>query len=90
LSYGFSIDIAYIIDIENNIEFFLSALIYTNNNNTINDGKYEYYTGFAFLKNLSLSVYNYELKRNRKHTPDLNEFKEIFIDNSLSYSKDFE
>lgn len=90
LSYGFSIDVAYIIDIENNIEFFLSALIYTNNNNTVNDGKYEYYTGFAFLKNLSLSIYNYELIRKRKHTPDLSEFEELFIDNSLSYSKSVE
>ncbi len=89
LSYGFAIDIAYIIDIENNIEFFLSAVIYTNNNNTINDGKYEYYTGFAFLKNLSLAVYNYELKRKRKHIPDLTEFKDLFIDNSLSYSDDY-
>ena len=37
--------------------------------------KYEYKTiGFPSMKNLGQAVYKYEMKRKRKHKPDLSEF----------------
>ncbi len=75
-AYGFSIDNAYVVDLENNIEFLLTAVIYTNKNNTLNDGIYEYDTiGFPFLAKLGRLIYDYELKRDRKHQPNLDQFK---------------
>lgn len=76
LAYGFAIDNAYIIDLENNVEFLLSAVIHTNKNMIYNDGQYEYdKTAFPFLKNLGRLIYQYELHRHRDHTPDLSRFR---------------
>ncbi len=75
-AYGFLIDAAYIADFENNIEFMLSAVIYCNENQTLNDDTYEYEsTGFPFMKRLGEIIYHYELKRERAHIPDLSDFK---------------
>eukprot|EP01018_Ginkgo_biloba_P014895 Gb_40174 [translate_table: standard] len=41
-AYGFSIDNAYVFDIESGRSFFLSAVIYTNANGILNDDIYEY------------------------------------------------
>jgi hypothetical protein len=74
-AYGYLIDNAYIVDFENGVEFMLSAVINTNTDGIYNDGKYEYKTiGYPFMKNLGQTVYQYELKRKRKHRPDLREF----------------
>lgn len=76
LAYGFAIDNAYIVDLENNIEFLLSAVIHTNKNEIYNDGKYEYEKiAFPFLKKLGSLIYDYELNRSRAHAPDLSLFK---------------
>jgi hypothetical protein len=75
LAYGFCIDNAYIVDFKENIEFMLTAVIYANENNTLNDGVYEYETvAFPFLAELGRIIYNYELKRSRTFPPDLSEF----------------
>jgi hypothetical protein len=75
-AYGFSIDNAYIVDFDNGIEFFLSAVIYTNKDQIFNDDKYEYETvGFPFMKNLGQLIYDYEKARPKKYLPDLSEFK---------------
>ena len=75
-AYGFLSDVAYVVDFKNNIEFFLSAVIYTNKNGILNDDKYEYDTiGYPFFVNLSKMIYNYEKLRKRQYTPDLKEFK---------------
>jgi hypothetical protein len=75
-AYGYLIDNAYIVDFKNNVEFMLSAVINTNVDEIYNDGKYEYEKlGFPFMKDLGTLIYQYELKRTRKHTPDLSEFK---------------
>ena len=75
MAYGFLIDNAYIIDIKNNIEFFLSAVIYVNENQTLNDNKYQYdQLGLPFLSELGTAVYNYELARKRNVDPDLGQF----------------
>ncbi len=64
LAYGFASDCSYFEDSKNNIRFFLSAMIYTNENEILNDGKYEYYTiGIPFLRRLGQIVYQYELKK---------------------------
>jgi hypothetical protein len=67
LAYGYLIDNAYIIDFKNNVEFFLSAVIYVNDNGIFNDNNYEYdSTGFPFLHYLGRTIYNYELIREKK------------------------
>lgn len=63
-SYGFMADCAYIKNEAKGIEFMLSAVIYTNEDEIINDGKYEYNTvALPFLAELGRQIYNYELKR---------------------------
>jgi hypothetical protein len=72
MSYGFLSDCAYIVDFKNNLEFFLSAAIYVNKNEVINDGNYEYKSlGFPFFANFGRLIYNYEKSRVKKHLPDL-------------------
>jgi hypothetical protein len=74
-AYGYLTDVCYIIDVEKNIEFLLSATIYVNQDEVFNDDQYGYETvGFPFLKKLGEQLYNYELQRNKKHTPNLTEF----------------
>lgn len=75
-AYGFLTDAAYIVDFKNNIEFILSATIYTNENQTFNDDHYEYEEiGLPFLKNLGQAIYEIELGRKREHKPDLSRFR---------------
>jgi len=76
VAYGFMIDNAYIIDVENNIEFLLSVVINVNINGIYNDNTYAYDTiGYPFLLRLSELIYAYELQRKRKQTPDLSRFQ---------------
>ena len=75
-SYGYLSDCAYIINPEKKTEFMLSAVIYTNEDGIINDGKYEYTTvGFPFLTNLGKLFYDYEIKRKKQFLPDLLSFQ---------------
>lgn len=75
LAYGFVTDNAYIVDFENDVEFFLAATIYVNENGIFNDDKYEYdEIAFPFLAKLGRAVYNYELKRTKKIKPDLSKY----------------
>ena len=75
-AYGFLTDSAYIVDFKNNIEFILSATIYTNENQTFNDDTYEYdEIGLPFLRNLGQAIYEVELPREREHEPDLSRFR---------------
>jgi len=71
-AYGFLIDAAYIVDLENNIEFLLSAVIHCNSDEVYNDDKYEYESvGLPFLKNLGRVICQYERTRVRKNKPVL-------------------
>lgn len=75
-AYGHMLDVAYIVDFKNNIEFFVSALIYCNSDGILNDDRYDYETvGSPFMKNLGQVIYDYELKRNYKIKPDLSAFR---------------
>jgi hypothetical protein len=75
-AYGFLIDMAYSVDFERKIEFILGAVIYVNEDEILNDDKYDYESvGFPFFKNLGRVFYEYEIKRPRKNIPDLSKFK---------------
>jgi len=74
-TYGFLSDIAYIVDFKHHVEFMLTATIYTNHDGILNDDKYDYEdVGYPFFKEVGNIIYNYELNRKRKHTPDLSKF----------------
>jgi hypothetical protein len=71
LAYGFAIDNAYIIDVDSEIEFMISAVIHTNANQVYNDGLYEYEeVAFPFMARLGMKLYQYELERKRNFQPD--------------------
>ncbi len=75
-SYGFMVDCAYIVDFKNNVEFMLSAVIYTNETEVINSGKYEYKSiALPYLAELGRTFYKYELARKKAVKPNLDEFK---------------
>lgn len=65
-SYGFIIDNAYFKDSKNKVEFFLTAVVQSNEDGVYNDGKYEYETVcYPFMKNIGRLIYEYELSRKR-------------------------
>ncbi len=74
-AYGFLIDVTYVVDFDNNIEFMLSASISCNQDGIYNNDHYDYETiGYPFMKNLGQAVLQYELSRKRKQKPDLTNF----------------
>ncbi len=74
-AYGFLIDVTYVADLANNVEFMLSAVISCNQDGIYNDDLYDYETiGYPFLKNIGQAVYQYELTRKRKQKPELSNF----------------
>ncbi|TCD24733.1 hypothetical protein EZ456_16740 [Pedobacter psychrodurus] len=79
-SYGYIIDNSYFVDFKNGIEYFLTAVIQSNEDGIFNDNKYEYETVcFPFMKNLGKTIYELELKRVKKHKPDLSKFKIDYV-----------
>ena len=71
-AYGQLTDVAYIVDFNKKIEFFLSATIYCNGDGILNDDKYDYDTiGLPFMKHLGEILYQHELERKKKIEPDL-------------------
>ena len=74
-SYGFIIDNAYIADFKNGVEFFLTAVVQSNEDGIYNDGKYEYETVcYPFMKNLGQSIYEYELQHRKTNKPNLSKY----------------
>ncbi|MFY8024561.1 MAG: serine hydrolase [Sediminibacterium sp.] len=66
-AYGFLLDVAYITDVDNNVEFMLSAVISCNTDGIYNDDAYEYDSlGFPFLRDLGIAIYQQELQRKGK------------------------
>lgn len=75
VAYGFVIDAAYIVDFENKVEFFLSAVIDVNLNQVYGDNRYAYDSlGFPLFEELGNAFYNYELNRKKAYVPDLDRF----------------
>lgn len=75
-SYGFLTDVSYVVDFRHQIEYMLSAVIYVNSNEILNDGNYDYEKmGYPFFKKLGRVIYEYEKERTRNFKPDLSRFK---------------
>ena len=72
-SYGFLSDISYFQDTQNNIEFFLSAVIYANSSEVVGNGGYQYETvGFPFLQDLGKTIYKFELNDKKENEKEAN------------------
>ena len=75
-AYGFLTDVSYVADFRNKVEYMLSATLYVNRDEILNDNKYEYKSvGWPFLYQLGQTIYQYELQRQRSFKPDLSAFK---------------
>lgn len=71
-AYGFLLDNAYVVDFDKKIEFIVTAVLLCNEDEIFNDEKYDYDTiGFPFFKDLGQVIYDYEVKRPKKHLPNL-------------------
>ena len=75
-SYGCMTDVSYVADFKNKVEFMVTATIYVNKDEILNDDKYEYNEiALPFFYTLGQHLYQYELVRKRKYRPDLSRFK---------------
>ena len=75
-SYGYIIDNAYFVDFKNQVEFMLTAVVQSNEDEIYNDSKYEYETVcYPFMKNLGRVIYAHELKREKRNLPNLQKFQ---------------
>jgi len=75
-SYGYIGDCAYICDYKHNIEYILVVYINTNKSQNILPENYNYEkVGIPYLKELSRTIYDFELKRTRQKRANLDEFK---------------
>lgn len=75
-AYGHLLDASYFVDFESGVEFIVSAVIYVNTDEILNDDQYEYEViGFPFFAELGEYLYQLELEREKMLTPDLTEFR---------------
>ncbi len=75
-AYGFLLDNAYIVDLERGIEFMLTAVIDTNENQIYNDDTYAYDSvGFPFMANLGEAIFEHEMSRKKRGRPNLSKFE---------------
>lgn len=75
-AYGFLTDVSYVADYKNQIEFMLTATLYVNKDEVLNDNKYEYTTiGWPLLYQLGQRVYQFEMTREQKYKPNLSGFR---------------
>jgi len=75
-SYGYLTDAAYIVDFATGTELMLSALIYVNRDQVLNDDRYEYKEiGYPFFKEIGEILFEHDRNRKRPVKPDLSEFR---------------
>ena len=75
-AYGFLTDASYVVDFKNKIEYMLTAVVYVNRNEILNDDQYEFESvGHPFLYQLGQTIYRYDQKRKRRYAPDLSRFR---------------
>jgi len=75
-AYGCLTDVSYVVDFKNLVEFMLTATVYTNEDEILNDDKYEFETeGLPFLFQTGQTIYQYELHRKRRYAPGLKRFQ---------------
>jgi hypothetical protein len=78
-SYGHLIDGGYFVDIETGVEFFVSAIVYVNEDQILNDDQYETdELGLPFFAELGEYLYQLELKRKKQLVPDLSRMKLVY------------
>lgn len=77
LAYGYVSDVAYIVDFELGVEFFLSAVLYVGEEGPgyPSAQSYPWSVATRFLRELGWVVYRYETARKRPHFPDLSAFR---------------
>ncbi len=81
-AYGQLLDGSYFVDFDAGVEFFVTAVIYTNANETLNDDTYEYdKMGFPFFAELGEYLYQLELNREKEVKPDLSLFRGVTMPN---------
>lgn len=75
-SYGFLIDGSYFVDFDSGVEFLVSAVVYVNKDQILNDDIYETEEiGLPFFAELGEYLYQLELKRKKQIPADLSGFK---------------
>jgi hypothetical protein len=75
-SYGFLIDGSYFVDFESGVEFFVSAVVYVNEDQILNDDKYETEElGLPFFAELGEYLYQRELKREKQIPAEFRTFR---------------
>lgn len=78
-AYGYLTDASYVVDFENEVEYLLTAVIHVNENETYNDGVYEYDSvGLPFFGRLGRLIHAHELARRHPHRPDLGALRALF------------
>jgi hypothetical protein len=78
-SYGHLIDGGYFVDFETGLEFFVSAIVYVNEDQILNDDQYETdEVGLPFFAELGEYLYQRELKRKKQLLPDLSKMKFVY------------
>ncbi len=78
-SYGHLIEGGYFVDFETGVEFFVSAIVYVNEDQILNDDKYETdEIGLPFFAELGEYLYQRELKRKKQLMPDLSRMKLVY------------
>jgi hypothetical protein len=78
-SYGHLIEGGYFVDFESGVEFFVSAIVYVNEDQILNDDKYETdVVGLPFFAELGEYLYQRELKRKKQLIPDLSRMKLVY------------
>lgn len=78
-SYGHLIEGGYFVDFEAGVEFFVSAIVYVNEDQVLNDDKYETdEIGLPFFAELGEYLYQRELKRKKQLMPDLSKIKFVY------------
>jgi hypothetical protein len=71
-AYGHLLDVAYVADAVNGVEFLLSVVVYCNKDGVLNDDTYDYdEIGFPLLKYIGQRVYFYERARQKTYKPNL-------------------
>jgi len=83
-AYGFTIDGGYFLDYDTGRDWLLYAVIYTNENEILNDDEYEYETvAFPFFENLTEIISRYEKEKEVARTRPV---AQIIIDQPLDKS----
>jgi hypothetical protein len=61
-------DCAYVVDFKNNVEFCVTAMIYCNEEDVLNNDRYQYdAVGLPFLTELGQLLYREELQREKRY-----------------------